>query len=81
MDIVILATKPHSNRAQLLCPRQGLKAAIGRRQYRGLPAMRCQCGRQVTHDIADAADFTTRDCAIFCGNEEDVPGVDNGVPF
>jgi hypothetical protein len=43
--------------------------------------MRCQCGRQVTHDIADAADFTTRDCAIFCGNEEDVPGVDNGVPF
>jgi hypothetical protein len=76
VDIVIFAAKPHGNRAQLLCPRQGLKAAEGRRQYRGLPAMRCQCG-----DIADAADFTTRDCAIFCGNEEDVPGVDNGVPF
>jgi hypothetical protein len=78
---VFFATKLYDNRAQLLCALKGLKAAIGRRQYGGLPAMRCQRGRQITHDIADAADFTTRDCAIFCGNEEDVPGVDNGVPF
>jgi hypothetical protein len=37
-----------------------------------------QGGWQITHDIADAADFAARDCAIFSGYEKDMPGVDDG---
>ena len=80
-DIVVLTTKPYGNRGKLSCARQPVKAAIRGRQYRCLPAVSHERSRQVTHDIADAADFATRDRAIFRGYENDVPGVDNVVPF
>jgi hypothetical protein len=39
-----------------------------------------QGARQVAHDVADAADFAARQCAVFRRNKENVSGVDGGLP-
>jgi hypothetical protein len=70
----------HLDARNLRCARKVTKHPICRRQDRRRPAELSQRGRQVTDDIADAADLAARECAVLRGDEECALAVDTDRP-
>ena len=70
-------TEANCDRAGLARAVERVQGAERRRQNDGLEPLGSQRRRQVANDVADAADFTARQRAVFRRDENDLPTVDD----